>query len=169
MKIKGKIWKLDHHIDTDLIIAARYLNTSDSQELASHLLEDYDKDFAEKITKGDIIVAGENFGCGSSREHAPIAIKSAGIACIIAQSFARIFFRNAINIGLPILESYEAFNQSEQGQIIEIDTGKGLIKNLSNEQIFTTNKLPEFIQQIIASGGLVEYAREKIKKRGKNN
>jgi 3-isopropylmalate/(R)-2-methylmalate dehydratase small subunit len=165
MIFKGNIWKFGNHIDTDVIIPARYLNTSDPEELASHCMEDYDKDFVKKIKSGDIIVAGENFGCGSSREHAPIAIKEAGISCVIAQSFARIFFRNAINIGLPIFESSEAFEESQQGDMLEVDAEKGIIKNLSNNKKFQISPLPEFIQNIIAAKGLVEYTKKEVERR----
>ena len=165
MIFKGNIWKFGDHIDTDVIIPARYLNTSDPEELASHCMEDYDKDFVKKIKAGDIIVAGENFGCGSSREHAPIAIKEAGISCVIAKSFARIFFRNAINIGLPIFESFETFEQSKQGDILEVDSEVGVIKNFSNNKEFQINPLPDFIQSIISAGGLVEYTKKEVDRR----
>jgi 3-isopropylmalate/(R)-2-methylmalate dehydratase small subunit len=165
MIIKGSVWKFGDNIDTDVIIPARYLNTSDTQELAAHCMEDYDRDFVKKIKEGDIIVAGENFGCGSSREHAPIAIKAAGISCIIAKSFARIFYRNAINIGLLIFESSETFEYSQQGDILEVDTEKGIIKNLSNNKKFQISPLPEFIQNIIAAKGLVEYTKKEVERR----
>ena len=165
MIIKGKVWKFKDNIDTDVIIPARYLNTSDPKELALHCMEDYDSEFVKKINQGDIIVAGKNFGCGSSREHAPIAIKTAGVSCVIAQSFARIFFRNAINIGLPIFESVEAVDRSVQGNIFEIDTEQGVIKNLSKNETYKTNLLPEFIQKIISGGGLREYVKEELKRR----
>jgi len=168
MIIKGKIWKFKDNIDTDVIIPARYLNTSDPKELALHCMEDYDSEFAKKIDQGDIIVAGRNFGCGSSREHAPIALKAAGVSCIIAKSFARIFFRNAINIGLPIFESEEITNQCSEGDLLEIDTTKGTIKNLSNNKVYKTNLLPEFIQKVISLGGLREYVKEEVKRRERN-
>ncbi len=168
MIIKGNIWKFGDHIDTDVIIPARYLNTSDPTELASHCMEDYDKDFIGKIKSGDMIVAGENFGCGSSREHAPIAIKAAGISCIIARSFARIFFRNAINIGLPIFVSTEVPEHSRQGDLLEINTETGMIRNLSNLKSFQINPLPDFIQSIISAGGLVEYSRREVERRKPN-
>ena len=168
MIIKGKIWKFKDNIDTDLIIPARYLNTSDPKELALHCMEDYDSEFVKKINQGDIIVAGRNFGCGSSREHAPIALKAVGVSCIIAQSFARIFFRNAINIGLPIFESVEAVDQCSPGNILEIDTVQGVIKNLSKDKVYKTNLLPEFIQKVISVGGLREYVKEELKRREKN-
>ena len=165
MIFKGNTWKFGDHIDTDVIIPARYLNTSDPKELASHCMEDYDKEFIKKIKAGDIIVAGENFGCGSSREHAPIAIKEAGISCVIAKSFARIFFRNAINIGLPIFESSETFEQSKQGDILEVDSEAGIIKNFRNNKEFQINPLPDFIRSIITAGGLVEYTKKEVERR----
>ena len=165
MIIKGKIWKFKDNIDTDVIIPARYLNTSDPDELALHCMEDYDSEFVKKINQGDIIVAGRNFGCGSSREHAPIALKAAGVSCIIAQSFARIFFRNAINIGLPIFESEEIANQCSEGDLLEVDTIEGTINNLSKDKVYKTNLLPEFIQKIISVGGLREYVKEEVKRR----
>ena len=169
MIIKGKVWKFKDNIDTDVIIPARYLSTSDPKELALHCMEDYDSEFVRKIDKGDIIVAGKNFGCGSSREHAPIALKAAGVSCIIAKSFARIFFRNAINIGLLIFESAEAVDRSVQGNIFEIDTEQGVIKNLSKNETYKTNLLPEFIQKIISGGGLREYVKEELKRRKIND
>jgi len=165
MIFKGNTWKFGDHIDTDVIIPARYLNTSDPKELASHCMEDYDKEFIKKIKSGDIIVAGENFGCGSSREHAPIAIKEAGISCVIAKSFARIFFRNAINIGLPIFESSETFEQSKQGDILEVDSETGIIKNFRNNKEFQINPLPDFIGNIISAGGLVAYTKKEVRRR----
>jgi 3-isopropylmalate/(R)-2-methylmalate dehydratase small subunit len=165
MIIKGKIWKFKDNIDTDVIIPARYLNTSDPKELALHCMEDYDSEFVKKMNQGDIIVAGRNFGCGSSREHAPIALKAAGVSCIIAKSFARIFFRNAINIGLPIFESIEVVEQCSQGDMLEADTVQGVIKNLTKDKVYKTNLLPEFIQKIIAVGGLREYVKEEVKRR----
>lgn len=165
MIIKGRIWKFKDNIDTDVIIPARYLNTSDPKELALHCMEDYDSEFVKKMNQGDIIVAGRNFGCGSSREHAPIALKAAGVSCIIAKSFARIFFRNAINIGLPIFESIEVVEQCSQGDMLEADTVQGVIKNLTKDKVYKTNLLPEFIQKIIAVGGLREYVKEEVKRR----
>lgn len=165
MIIKGKVWKFKDNIDTDVIIPARYLNTSDPKELALHCMEDYDSEFVKKMNQGDIIVAGRNFGCGSSREHAPIALKAAGVSCIIAKSFARIFFRNAINIGLPIFESIEVVEQCSQGDMLEADTVQGVIKNLTKDKVYKTNLLPEFIQKIIAVGGLREYVKEELKRR----
>jgi len=168
MIIKGKVWKFKDNIDTDVIIPARYLNTSDPKELALHCMEDYNAEFAKKVNQGDIIVAGKNFGCGSSREHAPIAIKGAGVSCVIAKSFARIFFRNAINIGLPIFESEEVVDQCSEGDLLEIDTVNGIIKNLNQDKIYKTNLLPEFIQKVISVGGLREYVKEELKKREGN-
>jgi 3-isopropylmalate/(R)-2-methylmalate dehydratase small subunit len=165
MIIKGKVWKFKDNIDTDVIIPARYLNTSDPKELALHCMEDYDSEFVKKINQGDIMVVGRNFGCGSSREHAPIALKAAGVSCIIAKSFARIFFRNAINIGLTIFESVEVVDQCSPGDILEVDTAKGIIKNLSNNKVYKTNLLPEFIQKVISVGGLREYVKEEVKRR----
>jgi 3-isopropylmalate/(R)-2-methylmalate dehydratase small subunit len=169
MMIEGKVWKFRDNIDTDVIIPARYLNTSDPTELALHCMEDYDPQFIKKISRGDIIVAGKNFGCGSSREHAPIALKAAGLSCIIAKSFARIFFRNAINIGLPIFESEEIVDQCSEGELLEIDTVKGTIKNLSTNIVYRTNLLPEFIQKVISIGGLREYVKEEVKRRNNRN
>ena len=168
MIIKGKVWKFKDNIDTDVIIPARYLNTSDPDELALHCMEDYDSEFVKKMNQGDIMVAGRNFGCGSSREHAPIALKAVGVSCIIAQSFARIFFRNAINIGLPIFESVEVVDQCSPGNILEVDTVQGVIKNLSKDKVYKTNLLPEFIQKVISVGGLREYVKEELKRREKN-
>lgn len=168
MIIKGKVWKFKDNIDTDVIIPARYLNTSDPKELALHCMEDYDSEFVKKMNQGDIVVAGRNFGCGSSREHAPIALKAAGVSCIIAQSFARIFFRNAINIGLPIFESVEVVDQCSPGNILEVDTVQGVIKNLSKDKVYKTNLLPEFIQKVISVGGLREYVKEEVKRREGN-
>jgi len=165
MMIKGKVWKFKDNIDTDVIIPARYLNTSDPKELALHCMEDYDSEFVKKINQGDIIVAGRNFGCGSSREHAPIALKAAGVSCIIAQSFARIFFRNAINIGLPIFESEEIAEQSSEGDFLEVDAVKGIIKNINKDRAYKLNPLPAFIQNIISLGGLREYIKEEVRRR----
>lgn len=165
MIIKGKVWKFKDNIDTDVIIPARYLNTSDPKELALHCMEDYDPEFIKKLDRGDIIIAGKNFGCGSSREHAPIALKEAGVSCIIAKSFARIFFRNAINIGLTIFESVEVVDQCSPGDTLEVDTVQGVIKNLTKDKVYKTNLLPEFIQKIIAVGGLRKYVKEEVKRR----
>jgi 3-isopropylmalate/(R)-2-methylmalate dehydratase small subunit len=158
--IKGKIWRFGDNIDTDLIIAARYLNTSDPHELAKHVLEDADPDFVNKLSKGDIIVAGENFGCGSSREHAPIALKAAGVAAVVAKSFARIFYRNAFNMGLPIFELKEV-DKLEQGEIISIDLNGGKIQ--TKDEDFNFSPIPPFMQELLKEGGLIPYAKEKMK------
>lgn len=163
MKLSGKVHKYGDNVDTDVIIPARYLNTSDPAELALHCMEDIDADFAKKARPGDIIVAGENFGCGSSREHAPIAIKAAGISCVIAKTFARIFYRNAINIGLPILQCPEAADAINAGDEIEIDTSSGEITNLTSGKSFRAMPFPEFMQRLIAAGGLIAYTRQKVK------
>ncbi|MEA2022645.1 MAG: 3-isopropylmalate dehydratase small subunit [Candidatus Caldatribacteriota bacterium] len=168
MIIKGKVWKFKDNIDTDVIIPARYLNTSDPKELALHCMEDYDPEFIKKMERGDIIVAGNNFGCGSSREHAPIALKEAGVSCVIAKSFARIFFRNAINIGLPIFESSKIYDESNQGDILEVKTESGSIENVTNGNVYKMNLLPDFIQKVISLGGLKEYVKEEVKRRNKN-
>lgn len=159
--MKGQVWKFGDNIDTDLIIPARYLNSSDPKELAEHAMEDADPTWVSKKSVGDFIVAGENFGCGSSREHAPIAIKAAGISAIIAKSFARIFYRNAINIGLPILESPEAVDQLKTDDQIEVDLAKGEIKNLNGGAVYTAQPFPEFMQKIIDRGGLINYLKSR--------
>ena len=158
--ISGKVWKFGDDIDTDLIIAARYLSTSDPKELASHLMEDADPDFLKKMKKGDLIVAGENFGCGSSREHAPIALKAAGIGAVVAKSFARIFYRNAFNMGLPIFELSQS-DEIKEGDEIEIDMESGEIKNA--DKIYKFTPIPPFMQELIASGGLINFAKKEIK------
>lgn len=163
MKITGKAWRFGHNIDTDAIIPARYLNTSDPQELAAHCMEDADPGFVHKVSKGDIIVAGSNFGCGSSREHAPIAIKAAGISCVIAQSFARIFFRNSINIGLPIFESPETALAAEDGDELAVDVDAGRIVNATKGQEYRALPLPKEIQEIIADGGLTNHVGKKVR------
>ncbi len=154
---KGKVLKYGDNVDTDVIIPARYLNSSDPAELALHCMEDIDKDFSKRMNKGDIIVATKNFGCGSSREHAPIAIKASGISCVIAETFARIFYRNAINIGLPIIECAEASREIEDGDEVEIDYNTGLIKDITKGTSYQGQAFPEFMQKLIASGGLVNY------------
>jgi 3-isopropylmalate/(R)-2-methylmalate dehydratase small subunit len=159
MKAKGKVFKYGDNVDTDVIIPARYLNTSDPKELAMHCMEDIDADFIKKVEKGDIIVANKNFGCGSSREHAPIAIKESGVSCVIATTFARIFYRNAINIGLPIIECEEAVKSIEAGDELEIDFTTGIIKNISKNQEYQGEPFPEFMQKIINSNGLVNYIK----------
>ncbi|MCK5708499.1 MAG: 3-isopropylmalate dehydratase small subunit [Candidatus Aureabacteria bacterium] len=160
--MKGKAWKFGDNINTDEIIPARYLNTSDSLELAKHCMEDVDPEFPNKLSVGDIIVGGKNFGCGSSREHAPIAIKTAGIACVIAPSFARIFFRNSFNMGLMIFESPEASEKISTGDVIEIDIENGQIKNETKNETYPVRPVPEFMQELITSGGLLEYIKKII-------
>ena len=164
MLLRGQAHKYGSNINTDEIIPARYLNVSDAQELAKHCMEDRDKDFVKKIKGGDIIVADKNFGCGSSREHAPLAIKACGISAVIAKSFARIFYRNAINIGLPILESAEASEKISDGDEIEINLADGKIYNLTKSQAYQAQAFPEFMQEIIRKGGLLNYIKEQIKK-----
>lgn len=159
MKFTGKAIKYGDNVDTDVIIPARYLNTIDKRELASHCMEDIDRDFVNKVEAGDIMIAGNNFGCGSSREHAPIAIKASGISLVIAKSFARIFYRNSINIGLAILECPEASERINEGDRVEADLDGGIIYNRTTGESFKTNPFPEFIQKIINSGGLVESIR----------
>jgi 3-isopropylmalate/(R)-2-methylmalate dehydratase small subunit len=162
--LKGKVFKYGANVDTDAIIPARYLNVLEPAELAKHCMEDIDIDFVKKVKPGDIIMATTNFGCGSSREHAPLAIKAAGVSCVIAKSFARIFFRNAINIGLPLLECAEAVDNTEDGQTLEIDLASRKIKNLESGQEFTAEAYPPFMSQIIAAGGLIEYTKKKLEK-----
>lgn len=157
MQAKGHVFKFGDNVDTDVIIPARYLNSSDPKELATHCMEDIDKTFVSKVQQGDIIVATKNFGCGSSREHAPIAIKACGVSCVIAETFARIFYRNAINIGLPIIECKEAAEGIETGDEVEIDFDSGTIKNLTKGTTFQGQAFPPFMQKIIASEGLVNY------------
>ncbi len=156
MMLKGKTWRFGDDVDTDVIVPARYLNTGNPEELKKHCMEDIDPEFSSKVQPGDIIVAGKNFGCGSSREHAPIAIKAAGISCIIARSFARIFYRNAINIGLPIFEIDEA-DQVKQGDIVEVDLGKSLITNLNDGKQYKAIELPQFLKDIYLHDGLIEF------------
>lgn len=160
-KATGTVFRYGDNVDTDVIIPARYLNSSDPTELASHCMEDIDKDFIKKVQPGDIIVADKNFGCGSSREHAPIAIKTAGISCVIAETFARIFYRNAINIGLPIIECPEASKGIEAGDEVEVDFDTGIITNKTKGTRFKGQAFPPFMQKIIAAGGLVNYINEK--------
>lgn len=155
MNTKGKTFKYGDNVDTDVIIPARYLNTSDAKELALHCMEDIDKDFVEKVSEGDVIVAGWNFGCGSSREHAPLVIKTCGTGCVIAKSFARIFYRNAINIGMPILECPQAVDEISQGDEISVDFNSGEIHNLTTDKKYQAQPFPEFIQSIIKKGGLL--------------
>ena len=162
--LKGKVWRFGNDVDTDLIIPARYLNTSDPKELAAHCMEDADPGFASKVKPGEMIVAGKNFGCGSSREHAPISIKAAGITCVIAASFARIFYRNSINIGLPILESPEASKAISEGHEVEVDLSSGRITDLVTGEIYQAAAFPPFMQQLIQAGGLIEYVKTKLSK-----
>lgn len=159
MKFTGKAYKFGSNIDTDAIIPARYLNTFDPRELAMHCMEDADPEFPCKVKPGDIIVADKNFGCGSSREHAPIAIKGAGVSCVIADSFARIFYRNAINIGLPILESPEAANAIREGDEVEVELENGRIRNLRTGEEYQATPFPEFMQDIMDKGGLINYVK----------
>jgi len=163
MLFRGRVWKFGNDIDTDAIVPARYLNTSDPQELARHLMEDADQGFPDKVKSGDIIVAGKNFGCGSSREHAPIAIKAAGIQAVIAKSFARIFYRNAFNIGLPIFESADASERIQQNDEVEIDADKGVIRNMTTKEVYSSNPIPPFMQELIDAGGLIAWTKRKLK------
>lgn len=157
MKACGRVFKFGDNVDTDVIIPARYLNSSDPKELAVHCMEDIDKEFVSKVSKGDLIVAEKNFGCGSSREHAPIAIKAAGVSCVIAETFARIFYRNAINIGLPIIECPEAARKIETGDEVEVDFDSGVITNRTKGECYQGQAFPEFMQKIIAAEGLINY------------
>jgi len=166
--ITGKVWKFGDNIDTDLIIAARYLNTSDPHELAKHVMEDADPEFVKKMKPGDIIVAGENFGCGSSREHAPIALKAAGVAAVVAKSFARIFYRNAFNTGLPIFELKEA-DKINEGDLISIRMDEGVIEDINKNVRYRFSPIPPFMQELIACGGLMNYARAQILKSDKDS
>ena len=161
MKAHGKVHKYGDNVDTDVIIPARHLNTSDHKELASHCMEDIDTEFVKKVKRGDIMVGGENFGCGSSREHAPIAIKASGIDCVIAKTFARIFYRNAINIGLPILECPEASEKIQDGDEVSIDFDSGVIVNKTKNQSYQGQAFPEFMQKIIKAEGLMNYINAK--------
>lgn len=161
MEAKGKVFKYGDNVDTDVIIPARYLNSSDPAELAAHCMEDIDKDFIKEVKKGDIIVANKNFGCGSSREHAPIAIKAAGISCVIAETFARIFYRNAINIGLPIIECPKASQAIKQGDEVSVNFDTGVITNLTTNESFQGQAFPPFMQKIIAAEGLINYINNK--------
>lgn len=161
MNAKGRVFKYGDNVDTDVIIPARYLNSSDPTELATHCMEDIDKDFVSNVKKGDIIVATKNFGCGSSREHAPIAIKASGVSCVIAETFARIFYRNSINIGLPIMECKEASIAIQNGDEVEVDFNNGIIKDLTTNETFQGQAFPEFMQKIIKAEGLVNYIKSK--------
>ena len=163
--LKGKVHKYGADVNTDVIIPARYLNVSEPAELAKHCMEDIDRDFVTMVQPGDIIIATTNFGCGSSREHAPLAIKAAGISGIIAKSFARIFFRNAINIGLPLLECEEAVDKTEAGDLLEVDLSSGKIKNLTNGMVFTAKPYPDFMAELISAGGLIEHTKKRLANR----
>ena len=162
MQNSNKNWIYKDNVDTDVIIPARYLNTAHPIELASHCMEDIDKDFASAVKKGDFIIAGSNFGCGSSREHAPLAIKTTGVKAVIAKSFARIFYRNAINIGLPIIENDKIQEEVDVNDALEIDLKKGEIKNLTKNKTYTFNAYPPEIQKLIEAGGLVNYTKQKL-------
>ena len=164
MKAKGSVLKYGDNVDTDVIIPARYLNSYDAKELASHAMVDIDPTFVERLNPGDIVVGGKNFGCGSSREHAPLALKTAGVSCVIAKSFARIFYRNSINIGFAILECEEAADDIDEGNQVEIDFDKGIIYNITKNHQYKAEPFPEFIQRIIAKGGLVEYVNDSLNK-----
>ena len=161
MKANGHVFKYGDNVDTDVIIPARYLNSPDGNELAKHCMEDIDKEFVNKVQKGDIIVANKNFGCGSSREHASLAIKCAGVSCVIAETFARIFYRNSINIGLPIIECPEAAKAIAAGDEVEVDFDSGVITDKTTGQSFQGQAFPEFMQKIITAGGLVNYINQK--------
>ena len=161
MEAKGKVFKYGDNVDTDVIIPARYLNSQDAKELASHAMEDIDAEYVKKVEPGDIMVAGWNFGCGSSREHAPLVIKTSGAAVVIAKSFARIFYRNAINIGLPIMECEEAAEAIKSGDTVSVDFDSGVIKDETTGKVFQAQPFPEFIQNMIKAGGLMNSIREK--------
>lgn len=163
MTYKGRCHKFGNDINTDEIIPARYLNTTDRAELARHCMEDADKSFAKKVKPGDIIVAGRNFGCGSSREHAPVSIKAAGVSCVIAESFARIFFRNSINIGLPIIESSEASGRIRNRDLVRVNTRMGIIRNLTRKESYRIQKYPAFMRKIITAGGLMNSIKKRMR------
>jgi 3-isopropylmalate/(R)-2-methylmalate dehydratase small subunit len=165
MTLRGKVWKYGDHVDTDVIIPARYLDTTEPAELAAHCMEDMDPAFVRSVSPGDIIVGGENFGCGSSREQAPLAIKAAGVSCVIARSFARIFFRNAINIGLPIIVCPDAVEAAQAGDEIEVDLETGALRNLTRNTTHQAAPFPDFLRQIIDAGGLVPYAAGRLAKK----
>ena len=164
MKANGVVFKYGDNVDTDVIIPARYLNSSDPSELAAHCMEDIDKDFISKVQNGDIMVATKNFGCGSSREHAPLAIKCAGVSCVIASTFARIFYRNAINIGMPILECEEAANDIENGNEVSINFDTGVITNITKNKTYQAQAFPEFIKKIMEADGLVQQTKKRLEK-----
>jgi len=161
--LRGRAWKYGDNIDTDAIIPARYLTSSDPKYLAEHCMEDADTEFVKKAQEGDFIIGGQNFGCGSSREHAPIAIKAAGISCVIAKSYARIFYRNSFNMGLPILECPEAVDGIKDGNKIEVDLGSGIIRNLETGKEYHAQPIPPFMRELIDAGGLINYARKRVK------
>ena len=163
--LKGKVFKYGANVDTDAIIPARYLNVSEPEALAEHCMEDIDENFVKKVEPGDIIMATANFGCGSSREHAPISIKASGISCVIAKSFARIFFRNAINIGLPLLECDEAVDKTEAGDRLEVDLSKGEIRNISKGLTFSAKPYPDFLMELISAGGLIGHTKKRLVRR----
>ncbi len=165
MRFRGRVWKFGADVDTDRIIPARYLNTSDPAELAQHCMEDADPEFPRKVRPGDVILADKNFGCGSSREHAPIAIKAAGVSCVIARSFARIFYRNAFNMGLPIFECPEAYDGIEEGDEVEVDADSGVIRNLTRGTEFRAAPIPPFMQELIADGGLMAHIAKRRARR----
>ena len=162
-EITGKVWNFGANIDTDVIIAARYLNSSDPEHLAKYVMEDADPEFPKKLQRGDVIVAGENFGCGSSREHAPIALKAAGVAAVVAPSFARIFYRNAFNMGLPIFELPESL-EIKEGEVISINLDNGEITNKTTNKTYTFTPIPDFMQELIAAGGLINFAKIEMKR-----
>ncbi len=157
MALRGKVWKYGDDVDTDAIIPARYLNTSDPAELAKHCMEDIDTSFAAKVARGDFIVSGKNFGCGSSREHAPISIRAAGVSAVIARSFARIFYRNSFNMGLPILEAPEAVDEIAAGDLLAVDMGAGVLRNETKGKEYRFTPIPPFMQELVAAGGLMNY------------
>jgi len=167
VRLKGKVWKYGANVDTDAIIPARYLNVSDGKELAKHCMEDIDTAFASEVQPGDIIVATTNFGCGSSREHAPLAIKESGVSCVIASSYARIFYRNAINIGLPILECDVAAEKVQKGDLLEVDLTTGRIDNLSKGESYQAKPYPDFMLKLINAGGLINMVKEQVKEQVK--
>ncbi|MFC1910675.1 3-isopropylmalate dehydratase small subunit [Chloroflexota bacterium] len=165
MMLKGTVHKYGANVDTDVIIPARYLNVSVASELAKHAMEDIDAGFVKKVKPGDIVMATTNFGCGSSREHAPLVLKTAGVSCVITKSFARIFFRNAINIGLPLLECEEAVDKTDNGDILEVDLSSGRIKNITKNLTFTAKPYPDFMSGLIAAGGLIDYTKKRLESR----
>jgi len=165
MKIEGRIWKFGSNVDTDAIIPARYLNLTDAGELAKHVMEDERPEFINEVKKGDILLAEKNFGCGSSREHAPLALKAAGISCIIAESFARIFYRNGFNQGLPLLESYEASKKIQDGNLVQVDLTSGEIFDVTQQKKFSAKPIPPFMQELVKDGGLIPHLRKKGNKK----